>query len=143
MDLIIRLGQPAHAFHGALHFARQRTFSLRGAAHGVFQFAERELVPERFHDQARPLVLEAHLHKLVEEDRLAIGGVRIQLGRGDEARWFVHRDRMIGADDAAAKLDRRDVPFASRAQAEDEAQLALGDGAADSSAYSQEKSAPM
>ncbi len=125
MHLVVRFRQPAHAFDRALHLARERTEIAGGAAHGRFEFAEREVLAERLHDlrwTSRSQIPSPC--SLWRKTTFAVRRVRVQHRRGDEARGFVHRDRVIGVDDAGAKFDRGNVTFAGGAQAEDEAQFA-------------------
>ena len=78
------------------------------------------------HDLLDEPVGEAQLDQLALEQRLCRTAYSGSMsGRRDEPRRRVEHDAAIAIDDARAKRDRRDVPFAGRPQAQDESLRAL------------------
>ena len=79
-----------------------------------------ELVAESRQYLVGERAVDAQLDELAREEPLLVQGVGNQLRCGDEARRLVDVDLVLVIDDPAPERDRRDVPFASGPQAQDE-----------------------
>ena len=80
----------------------------------------REYVIEQRHDLLDEPVGESQLDELPLKECFLVLRVRLHIGRSDEPRRWVERDAAISIDRPRSKCYRRHVPFAGRAQADDE-----------------------
>jgi hypothetical protein len=98
--------------------------ALLDLTHAVFQVLEREAVRKGLEHAFGGGRVGLELPQLRREGGL-VERRRAMHRRPDERALLVERYLATGVDDAGAKLDGRDVPFADGAQAHDEAQSAF------------------